>query len=153
MAYCSQCGKGVGEADRFCATCGARQPVEASPLPRPSAGPFDQLTPRTASMICYIPFIGWIGSLIVLSLDKFRDHREVRFHAFQGLYLFILWLIVDQVLGPVFRLASSEHFRVDKLLQVGLIVAWVLMIIKTSRSEFVSLPIIGDLAEKSTAGH
>src|SRR5437899_8049584 len=98
MPYCSQCGSQVGPADVYCANCGSRQPAEA---PRDS-DLMSGVSPRTASILCYIPVIGWIASIIVLASDRFRRNHQVRFHAFQGLYLFVAWLIVDQVLRPLF---------------------------------------------------
>jgi len=73
MPFCSQCGNQVDAADVFCAKCGARQPNAA---PRP-ADPFSSITPRTASILCYIPGLGWIGSIIVLASERFRGNRVV----------------------------------------------------------------------------
>src|ERR1035438_10032324 len=98
MPFCSQCGHEVHPRDVFCAQCGARQPVPAVP-PRGS----DLLTgisPRTASILCYIPTLGWIAAVIVLATRRFRNDRTVRFHAFQGLYLFAAWLFVQWALKP-----------------------------------------------------
>ena len=41
--------------------------------------------------------------------------------------------------------------RVDKILQAVLMFTWIFMLIKTSHNEAYSLPIIGELAEKSAA--
>ena len=58
------------------------------------------MTPRTAAILCYIPVVGWIAAVVVLATDQFRRNRTLRFHAFQGLYLFVAWLIVSEVIGP-----------------------------------------------------
>ena len=58
MPFCSQCGNQVGATDTFCAKCGFRQPLTAQPVSDPLAG----VTPRTASILCYIPVAGWIGA-------------------------------------------------------------------------------------------
>src|SRR5689334_820004 len=98
MPFCSQCGNEVTPADVFCGKCGARQPSSAGmPPPRP-VDAFAGLSPRTASILCYVPGLGWIGSIVVLASEKFRHDRTVRFHAFQGLYLFVAWLLDDWVL-------------------------------------------------------
>jgi uncharacterized membrane protein len=111
------------------------------------------MSQRTASILCYIPFFGWIFAIIVLAAERFREDREVRFHAFQGLYLFVAWLLVDQVIQPWF--GHWGHWGgaglPGKILQLGILAAWIIMLIKTSRSEFFSLPIFGDLAEKSVS--
>lgn len=149
MPYCSSCGNAVNQVDQYCAKCGARQPGAAT---RP-ADPLSGISPRTASILCYIPGIGWIASVIVLAADKFRNDRTVRFHAFQGLYLFVAWLIVEWVLSPIFREFHGPIFRVDQLLQALILFVWIFMIIKTSHEERYSLPIIGELAERSAAEH
>jgi len=148
MLFCSQCGTQVGAGDVFCAKCGFRQPVEAKPPADPLAG----ITPRTATILCYIPVIGWIASIIVLATDKFRANRQVRFHAFQGLYLFLAWLLVDWVVHPIFAGMPGPTIRLDKILQGVLLFTWIFMLVKASHEETYALPIIGELAEKSASG-
>ncbi|MBI2680185.1 MAG: hypothetical protein HYX25_04150 [Candidatus Solibacter usitatus] len=149
MPFCISCGNQVDNAHVFCAKCGARQPVAAPPPADPLAG----ITPRTAAILCYIPWIGWIGSVIVLASTKFRNDRKVRFHAFQGLYLFVALLLVEWVLTPMFKVIHEPMFRVDKLLQALILFVCVFMIVKASQEETYSLPIIGELAERSAAEH
>lgn len=148
MLFCSQCGTQVGDRDRFCPSCGGAQPV----TPAAAGGdPFGKLSPRTAAILCYIPMVGWIASIIVLTAERFRTNRDLRFHAFQGLYLFVAWLIVDQVFGFAFQELPHRVFRPDKFLHVALLLTWIFMIVKTAQSQTISLPIIGDLAQKSAA--
>jgi uncharacterized membrane protein len=145
MPFCSQCGNQVGAADVFCAKCGARQPVGA----RTGGDPLASLSPKTASMLCYIPVVGWIGAIIVLASDRFRQDQRVRFHAFQGLYLFVAWLVVNQVLRPVWQSLSYPVIPLDKILEGAIMVAWIVMLVKTSHDEAYALPVIGELAHKS----
>lgn len=147
MPFCSQCGKPVGEVDVFCAGCGARQPVAA----RTMADPFSGMTPRTASILCYIPVVGWIACIVVLASERYRNDRTTRFHAFQGLYLFVAWLIVHEVLRPIFHHLSGPIIRVDTLLEAVILFMWVFMIVKASQAMPYSLPVIGELAERSAA--
>src|SRR5271169_300965 len=114
MPFCSQCGNEVGPSDGFCGRCGARQPVAAAqsgPSRGPGPDPLAGINPRTASILCYVPGIGWIASIIVLASDRFRHNRTVRFHAFQGLYLFVLWLMEDWVLKPLFYMIPNLHIH------------------------------------------
>jgi len=110
------------------------------------------ISPRTASLLCYIPILGWIVAIVVLASARFREDTRVRFHAFQGLYLFVAWLIVDWVLGPMFGFAFSPLHRLfPALFKAVIFGAWVFMIVKTSQDETYKLPILGDLAEKSVS--
>ncbi len=151
MPYCTQCGNQVGPADLYCAKCGTRQQGAVATPPPPAeaaADPTTGISPRTASILCYIPFVGWLGAIVVLASSRFRHNRTVRFHAFQGLYLFVVWLLVEWVFkhmmfGPFHRMPFVP------LLQLGVIAVWVFMLVKTSQEQFVSLPVIGELAERS----
>src|SRR5258705_13789079 len=115
MPYCSSCGNTVTTSDQYCAKCGSRQPGATAQATDPLAG----INPRTASILCYVPGIGWIASIIVLASDRFRHDRLVRFHGFQGLYLFVAWLLDDQVLRPI--LQRLPGFHLHSLLQALLL--------------------------------
>ena len=141
--------------DVFCAHCGAEQAPATSfrpatpPVTAPD--PIAGLSPRTASILCYIPTVGWIAAVVVLAARKFKGERVVRFHAFQGLYLFAAWLVVNWVIHPIV-LTMPEHFvRIDHILQGVLLAVSIFMIIKASHGEPYVLPIIGELAQRSAA--
>jgi len=144
MPYCCQCGLKVGDNNQYCANCGTRQP---------SSTPVDYLqgiSPRTASLLCYIPILGWIVAIVVLASARFRSDTRVRFNAFQGLYLFVAWLIVDWVLGPLFGF-SPFHKVFPPLMKAVVFGAWIFMIVKSAQDEMYKLPILGDLAAKSVS--
>ncbi len=144
MAYCCQCGKPVADTDQFCAKCGARQ-AGARTTPDFAAG----FSPRTASILCYIPWVGWVAAIVVLASNSFRNNRTVRFHAFQGLYLFVGWLLVQWVFKPLSFFTPGPHIPIAALLQLAIMAVWIFMMVKTSQEQVYSLPIIGELAEKS----
>ena len=108
MPFCVQCGTQVRDIDRYCAKCGTLQPAAASGTAASASStagraPFDplaSLNSRNASLLCYIPMVGWVASIVILASTRFRHDAEVRFNAFQGLYLFVAWLIVDWVVTP-----------------------------------------------------
>jgi len=150
MPYCCQCGRASGERDIYCANCGARQPS----APAPAADYLSGISPRTASLLCYVPVLGWLAAIVVLASARFRGDARVRFHAFQGLYLFVAWLIVDWVVGPMFGFASYGlflHRLFPALLKAVVFGAWIFMMIKVSQDEVFKLPILGELAEKSVS--
>lgn len=147
MPFCSQCGSQVGPRDAFCGRCGGRQPVTAPPPPI-GTDPLSSLNPRTAAVLCYIPAIGWIASIIVLASDRFRHDRRIRFHAFQGLYLFVAWLINEWVLEPVALLMIPTR-HIHQLIQVALLVMAIFMMVKAAHDEAYSLPLFGELAHRS----
>uniref|UniRef100_Q02B45 Zinc-ribbon domain-containing protein n=1 Tax=Solibacter usitatus (strain Ellin6076) TaxID=234267 RepID=Q02B45_SOLUE len=152
MPFCSQCGNQVAGADVYCGRCGAKQPVAGSPPPPPGSNPHDPfaaLNPRTASILCYVPGIGWIASIIVLASNRFRYDRTVRFHGFQGLYLFVAWLLDDLVFRPLFyRIPNLHLYSVIQALLLGMSI---FMMVKASHDEAYPLPLFGELAQKSVA--
>jgi uncharacterized membrane protein len=148
MPFCSQCGNQVGATEGYCRQCGAGQPV--GPATSPSgADPLASVPPRTASILCYIPGIGWIASIIVLASEKFRRNRTVRFHAFQGLYLFVAWLLEDWVLRPMFRMAPDLH--IHGIVEALLLGMSIFMMVKAAHEEAYALPLFGELAQRSVA--
>ena len=119
------------------------------------AGPdvLHKINERNAAILCYLPFVGWIPAIVVLASARFRNMREVRFHAFQGLYLFVAWLLVDWFITPL--VSFGPHFgpqrAVVHLLQLVILGAWIFMLVKTSQQQFFRLPVIGEIAERSVA--
>ena len=147
MPFCTQCGNPVTAYDQFCWRCGLHQP--ATTAPPIGQDPLTGVSARTASVLSYVPGIGWIACIIWLASDRFRQNRTVRFHAFQGLYLFVAWLMNSWVLRPLSYL--SPHFELDKLVYLVLLIMSVFMMIKASHDEAYSLPLFGELAQRSVA--
>jgi uncharacterized membrane protein len=146
MAYCCKCGNGVQDSDQFCAKCGNPQP-----LARTGADLAASFSPRTASVLCYVPWVGWIVAIVVLASNTFRNNRTVRFHAFQGLYLFVAWLIVQWVFKPWQFFMGMPHLPIAEVMQLALLVLSIFMMVKAGEGRPFSLPVLGDLAERSLA--
>ncbi len=148
MPFCSQCGSAVQPTDKFCGKCGAPQPAGTA-APHAGGDVLSGISGRTASILCYIPGIGWIPAIIVLAADKFRHDKAVRFHAFQGLYLFVAWLLDQWVLRAIFW--RLPHIQLHDLIALAIIVMQIFMIVKAAHEEQYSLPIFGELAARSVA--
>jgi uncharacterized membrane protein len=155
MAYCCQCGAKAFDSDAYCGVCGARQPGVNQPS---RAG--EGMSPRTVSILCYIPLVGWIAAIVVLASQRFRDNADVRFNAFQGIYLFVLWLVVDWMFAPfdgLRHIFSPMRGLVNPFTFFGgalrLVVwgCWIFMMIKVSEGVRFRLPLLGELAERSIA--
>ena len=149
MPFCTQCGNQVAPADVFCARCGARQQTSASSAaPAGAADPLAGMPPRTASILCYIPVVGWIASVVVLASDRFRDIRPVRFHAFQGLYLGVAWVLNGWVLG---HMMWGDLHIVHDMVNLALLVMSIFMMVKAAHGQEYSLPVFGELAQRSVS--
>jgi uncharacterized membrane protein len=93
----------------------------------------------------------------VLASDRFKantpENHETRFHAYQGLYLFVAWLIVDWVISPTLRFGRMGGVPFPGpgagILNLLLLIAWIMALVKTSKGVHFRLPLIGELAERS----
>ena len=158
MPYCVQCGQTVGSSDQFCAKCGTPQ----SGASRRSSHPgrvhdfWTNISHRNAALLCYIPWVGWIAAIAVLASDRFRAEKRLRFHAFQGLYLFAAWLMVEWVFTPMLAFPVSNsafpiYRSISQILHLVVVGAWIFMLIKVSQDQDYHLPVIGDLADRSVS--
>jgi uncharacterized membrane protein len=92
--------------------------------------------------------VGWIAAVIVLASRKFRNDQAVRFHAFQGLYLFAVWLLLKW-LSPIMDARPVHFVRFDHIFEGILLAVSIFMMVKASHRETYVLPIIGELAKRS----
>ena len=149
MPFCTNCGTKVDPGASFCANCGTRQPRMAPP----AADFLDTLSDRTASVLCYIPVFGVIPAVVFLASQKFRSNIHVRFDAFQALYLFVAWLVISSAAPTLLFTglpgSGIEHALLS-LMKLTLVLCWIYLLVKAAQQEQVRLPIIGDLAARST---
>src|ERR1700722_7498547 len=113
MAFCANCGAAVD--GRFCQKCGAPAGAPGagpapSPTPTPGVQPLPQpqvsatigMTDNMAAALCYL--FGFITGILFLVLAPYNQNRNIRFHAFQSIFLniawAILWVVVSMVLIP-----------------------------------------------------
>jgi len=150
VAFCTNCGSQVSGGAAFCSHCGAAQP-------RPANAQYsdflDGLSDRAACILCYIPVFGVIPAIVFLATHRFRGNVRVRFNAFQAVYLFVAWLIVSSAM-PVLMLTvpgwGIEHLFV-LVLKLVLFCCWIYLLVKAAQEQEVRLPVIGDLAARSTS--
>jgi uncharacterized membrane protein len=165
MAYCVQCGQAVGGSDKFCAKCGTPQAGAGSGAASGPSGAtysttgrvqdfWSNISHRNAALLCYIPWVGWIAAIAVLASERFRSEKRLRFHAFQGLYLFAAWLMVEWVVTPMLVFPPSAVgfpvFRsISQILHLVIVGAWIFMLMKVSQDVDYRLPVLGELADRS----
>ena len=111
------------------------------------------MTDNMAGALCYL--FGFITGILFLVLAPYNQDRNIRFHAFQSIFLNIAWVILSIVIGIVVLAFSFIPF-------LGLFVAWVLrfvnwtrrivhlalLMFKTYNGEKIVLPVVGPMAEK-----
>lgn len=144
MAFCPSCGAPV--EGRYCAKCGTAVDPSAPPatpavnLPAVSA---PGLPENTAAALCYL--LGLVTGIIFLVLEPYNKNKNIRFHAFQSIFLHVAVLIVWFAFRTV--LPWSMWYLVS-IVDLGFFVIWIYMLIQTYQGKKVVLPVIGDLAAK-----
>ena len=166
MAFCANCGSSVD--GRFCQKCGAPVgvpgPAPAAPGPPPGVSPVPQpaapivapsvgMTDNMAGALCYL--FGFITGILFLVLAPYNQDRNIRFHAFQSIFLNIAWVILWFVVffvTLVFRAVPFLGFFITAVLNfvlgLGGFIMWLYMMFKTYNGEKIVLPVIGPMAEK-----
>lgn len=150
MAFCPNCGAAV--EGRFCAKCGAAVggPAAASPgATGVGSGPIVSgagMTDNVAGALAYV--LGFITGILFLVLEPYSRNRNVRFHAFQSIFLFVGIVILHFVISSLAVISLGLSVMLGLLLSLASLLIWLFMMWKTYQGEKVVLPVVGPLAEK-----
>ncbi len=159
MAFCPNCGKEVANGQLFCAGCGTAQPRDTTytnqsygpppPPPDPEA-PLDYQRDVQENKVFGIISYIWFLSLVSYFAAP-KNSRFSRFHAIQGLNLFILELIVS-VIGAILRAIFSWIWPVARIMSMvtgicslGLVALMIIGIISAANGEMKELPVVGSI--------
>jgi uncharacterized membrane protein len=128
--------------------------VPASPgLTAQSTG----LTSNLAGALAYLA--GFITGIIFLAMAPYNKDPFVRFHAFQSIFLSVVYIAVSIVWGTIFGLFFSTGLGFMwslialslSLLRLAFLLVWLFMMYKAYNNERYMLPIIGPIAAKQAA--
>jgi len=180
MAFCPNCGSSV--EGRFCAKCGASvAPTATASTAAPGtgysgaagsgysaqttgytgAGAAPGAAPQAAGLsenaagaLCYL--LGLITGVVFLVLAPYNQNRNIKFHAFQSIFLNIAWIalwIVFSIISFAFSsivpiIGGIISLLVWLVIGLGMFVLWLVMMFKTYSGSRIVLPVIGPLAEK-----
>ena len=111
------------------------------------------MTDNLAGALCYL--VGFITGILFLVLAPYNQNRDIRFHAFQSIFLNIAWVIlwiVVTIVTLAFRAIPFLGIFISIVLEfclgIGGLIVWLYMMFKTYNGEKVLLPVIGPMAEK-----
>jgi uncharacterized membrane protein len=163
MAFCAKCGASISEGTGFCGACGspvgAAQPAAIPPptgtVQSTSSASFDKPIPSNgAAALAYL--VGFITGIIFLVIEPYRRDSYVRFHAFQSIFLSVVYIAFFMLWGAI----SGTLFFVSlgflwslllllwALLRLAFFLLWLFMMYKAYNNERFMLPFIGPLAAK-----
>jgi uncharacterized membrane protein len=123
--------------------------MASAPTPTPAAS--TGMSNNVAGLLCYL--FGWLGGLIFLLIEPYKNEKTVRFHAFQSIFfcvaligVYILMFVLGFVLGMIHL--GILLIPIWLVLWLGIVVAWIILMVKAYGNQIFKLPIIGDLAAK-----
>jgi uncharacterized membrane protein len=120
------------------------------------------LDENIAALLSYVAT--WVSGLIFFLIEK--DSRLVRFHAMQSILLSAVAIIVGIALWVVWGVAVIALAMISEVVAgllsiliglvifafyIGIVIAFILCLIKAYQKQFLKLPIIGNMAEKFSA--
>jgi len=169
MAYCGKCGTKVDEGVKFCPSCG--NPMEA-PAPEQQAQQTQQNTAQTdfsakftnlnntadttaefdqADIVSNkaMGILAYLGPLVFIPMFAAKGSKFARFHANQGLTLFIAcgaWSIVYSILNWIILAISWRLYFISSIIglcSLVFLVLAVLGIINAAKGRAKELPVIG----------
>jgi uncharacterized membrane protein len=117
------------------------------PAPTPSTAQ-SGLSENAAGGLAYITII---PAIIFLLVEPYNKSSYIRFHAWQCIFMAIAWFVVDVVIGILARVMSVMGFLafgLYPLVALGMLILWLMVLIKAFNGERLKLPVIGELAEK-----
>jgi uncharacterized membrane protein len=106
-----------------------------------------------ACALCYL--LGWLTGVLFLVLEPYNKNRNIRFHAFQSIFMSIASIVVYIALIAISGMLLFLPFVgamlsvvIHLVLFLGIFGLWLFMMYKAYNKERVVLPVIGPLAEK-----
>ena len=169
MAYCGKCGTKVDEGVKFCPSCG--NPMEA-PAPEQQAQQTQQNTAQTDFSAKFanlnntadttaefdqaditnnkaMGILAYLGPLVFIPMFAAKGSKFARFHANQGLTLFIAcgaWSIVYSILNWIILAISWRLYFISSIIglcSLVFLVLAVLGIVNAVNGRAKELPVIG----------
>ena len=144
MAFCPQCGTEAQGA--FCPSCGAQ--LGGGPAPtQAQAAPLDE---HIVNALCYVlmPLTG----ILFLVIDPYKNNRNIRFHAFQSIFVFAAFFAGSLALSflafmPFIGLLFTMITLIYPVAAFGI---WLFLIIKAYTKERFVVPVLGPIAESQS---
>jgi uncharacterized membrane protein len=155
--FCPKCGTGVGEAAAAGSAAGPPPGAQAPPPQYTPAGatmaPAAGMTENMASALCYA--LGLITGIIFLVLTPYNQNRNIKFHAFQSIFMhlalivcYVALTILSIMLHGIPIVGALMGLLLSLALGLGSFLLWLFMLFKTYNGEKIMLPVIGEIAQK-----
>jgi len=130
---CPHCGTAMPANAAFCPGCGwSMTPIAPAE--------------RAVAAAAYLTFV---PAAVILLLPAFRDHRFVRFHAWQSVLLWAAFFVLT-ILALLFsNVAAAMAFLLFGILaSLAMLFLWIVLSLKAWQGERFELPLFGELAAR-----
>jgi uncharacterized membrane protein len=112
------------------------------------------MSSNVAGLLTYI--LGFITGIIFLVIEPYKNDKFVRFHAFQSIFLSIIWIAFRVVWGYIVMGTIWNPFSglwallglISMLISLAFLACVLFLMYKAYNNQRFKLPIIGDLAAK-----
>jgi uncharacterized membrane protein len=109
------------------------------------------LSETAASGLAYLTFI---PAIIFLVVAPYNQNANVRFHAWQSIFLSIAWAAVWIVLVvlEVIPLLQFLDYVLTPAVFIGFLILWVMVLVQAFQGKRFKIPVLGDLALRQASG-
>jgi len=147
---CKKCGAEIGDQTK-CAECGEENAVKEKKLTFNTRDFTQEFDPAEAKDKKVMAILAYLGFLVLIPIFAAKDSKYARFHANQGLVLFIVEMgiaIINIILNAIlwrFAVASIILSVVFWLIYLGITILAILGIINAVNEKAKELPLIGKI--------
>ena len=156
MAFCNNCGNKVGDNASFCGNCGTpiEKKAETNNESNQDTSSNNAKASKPASSYSndntLMGVMSYLGPLVLIPIFAAKGNSFIRFHANQGLVLFIaeiLWYVLLELITHlpyllIFSILYDVVYYVGICFMLLMIILGVISIVKGEEKE---LPVIGSI--------
>lgn len=146
MAYCKECGTKMDDGARFCPNCGMDNAVQNG-QPQQPAQPAASSTTSDAEQNKVMGILAYLSILVLVPIFAAKDSPFARFHANQGLTLFIFEVGISIITNILTSIFWNTWFisLLSWLCSLALLALSIIGIINASKGECKPLPVVGNI--------
>ncbi len=110
-------------------------------------------TPQTGlsdNAACGLAYLTFIPAIIFLVVAPYNTNAQVKFHAWQSIFLSVAWFVVwiALVVIGVIPVLNFIDIILFPLVGLGFLILWVIVLVNAFQGKRFKIPVIGALAEK-----
>lgn len=143
MAVCSKCGAQIPDNTGVCPTCGAPQGNGANQQQAYVNGG-NYMDPNDVQQNKVMAVLAYIGILFLVPLLAAPNSQYARFHANQGLVLFLVDIVVG-IVSVILAFVPFVGAILGSLLGLAVFVLMILGIVNAATGKANELPLIGKI--------